>query len=83
MTAPNNQPLSKENLDKFKVYVRSNGGAGVFSIVLEDKNVQDKHVQFCKELAEKSKNAEAVELADIMLGLSKSQRIKLANTLKL
>lgn len=81
MTAPNNQPLSKENFDRFARYQRDMGGNSVFHIVLEDKNIKDSHVKFCRDLAVKRNDVEGLALADILMGMSKSQRIKLANKL--
>lgn len=79
MTAPNNQPLSKEDYQRFRSYVKQN--PRTFHIVLEDYNVKNNHVEFCKGLAEKADDAEGIALADILLGLSKSQRLKLAKKL--
>lgn len=81
MTAPNNQPLSKEDFARFKRYQANTGGNSVFHIVLENKNIKDSHVKFCRELAVKRKDQEGLELADILMGLSKSQRLKLASKL--
>ena len=84
MTAPNNQPLSKEAFNRFKAYQQQqhfNNGSSCFHIVLENKNIKDSHVQFCRELAVKRNDQEALELADILLSLSKSQRLKLASKL--
>lgn len=83
MTAPNNQPLSKKNFDRFKAYQRQHGGngTGCFHMVLENKNIKDGHIKFCRELAVKRSDQEALELADILLSLSKSQRLKLASKL--
>lgn len=81
MTAPNNQPLSKEDFSRFARYQRDMGSNGVFHIVLEDKNIKDSHVKFCRDLAVKRNDVEGLALADILMGMSKSQRIKLANKL--
>lgn len=81
MTAPNNQPLSKENLDKFKAYKRSQGAWGNLHIVMDDKNIKNNHVQWCLEQCKKKGDAAGLELAEILVGLSKSQRIKLINQL--
>lgn len=81
MTAPNNQPLSKEDYMRFVHYQRDNRGNSVFHIVLENKNIKDSHVNFCRDLAVKRNDVEGLALADILLGMSKSQRIKLANKL--
>lgn len=78
MTAPKNQPLDKVTLDRFKAYLRANPSWGNLHIVLDDKNVKDGHVQFCRQQAVKAKDTEGVELADILLTQSKSQRLKLA-----
>ena len=81
MTAPNNQPLSKEDFSRFARYQRDMGGNSVFHIVLEDKNIKNSHVKFCRDLAVKRNDVEGLALADILMGMSKSQRIKLANKL--
>lgn len=81
MTAPKNKPLSKEDFVRFKRYQSANSGNSVFHIVLENKNIKDKHVEFCRKLAVKRNDQEGLELADILLAMSKSQRIKLANKL--
>lgn len=78
MTAPTNQPLSKENLDKFKQYKRTHAEWKNLHIVMEDKNIKDSHVQFCIDQCVKKSDTDGLELANILMGLSKSQRIKLA-----
>lgn len=79
MTAPKNQPLSKEDFTRFKRYQSNQGSTSVFHIVLENKNIKDCHVKFCRELAVKRKDEEGLKLADILMGMSKSQRLKLAS----
>lgn len=81
MTAPNNQPLSKEDFSRFARYQRDMGGNSVFHIVLEDKNIKDSHVKFCRDLAVKRGDVEGLALTDILMGMSKSQRLKLASKL--
>lgn len=79
MTAPNNQPLSREDKDRFKAYYhKANNGWGPLNLVLKSSaNVKDSHVAFCRQSAVEACDNEAVELADILAGMSKSQRIKL------
>lgn len=81
MTAPTNQPLSKENFDKFKLYKRMKGTWDNLHIVMEDKNIKNNHVQWCLDQCQKKEDVSGAELAQILLGLSKSQRIKLVNQL--
>lgn len=79
MTAPTNQPLDKVTLERFKAYKKANPSWGHLHIVLDDGNVKDGHVRSCREMALKANDTEGVELADILLTQSKSQRIKLGN----
>jgi hypothetical protein len=80
MTAPNNKPMSLEEKTRFTNYYKEKGSWGNLHIVLDDKNVKDKHVAACMEFAEKSGDEEGYNLADILRTMSKSQRLKLANT---
>ena len=79
MTAPNNQPLSREDKDRFKAYYnRGERGWGPLSLVLKSSlNVKDGHVAACRTAAVEACDDEAVALADILATMSKSQRIKL------
>lgn len=59
-------------------YAKSgNGVGGSLHIVLEDGNVEDHHVRWCLECAEKHGDTDGVELAKLLLAMSKTQRLKL------
>lgn len=57
-------------------YVEDNWG-GNLHIVLDDGNVKDSNVQFCLNQAEENGDVKGVELAKILLQMSKTQRLKL------
>jgi hypothetical protein len=54
-----------------------NIAGGSLHIVLEDKNVQDDSVRFCIEWAKKGGDIYGVLLGEILLRMSKTQRLKL------
>ena len=80
MTAPNNKPLTVEDSHRFADYYKANKGWSNLHIVLDDKNVKDKHVAACMEFAAGEGDNEGYYLAELLLGMSKSQRMKLAKT---
>lgn len=80
MTAPINKPITKEQLDRFKAYKKKNCGWGHLHLVLGNLNIQDKHVEFCGEMAAKNSDEEGCYLASLLKTMSKSQRIKLSKT---
>ncbi|MGL5881286.1 MAG: hypothetical protein ACRC2V_26425 [Xenococcaceae cyanobacterium] len=55
----------------------SNGSGGSLHIVLEDNNVQDSSVYFCIEWAKKDSDIYGVLLGEVLLRMSKTQRLKL------
>jgi hypothetical protein len=52
---------------------------GCLHIVLDDDNIKDKSVEFCIGVAEQAGHADCLELARLLLKLSKTQRIKLGD----
>lgn len=78
MTAPFNKPISTDDLERFKAYKLANPTWGIFHVVLEDKNVENKHVDTAAQKAYIAKDREAHHLANVLRGMSKSQRLKLA-----
>lgn len=54
-----------------------NGAWGHLHIVLDDANLSNDSVKFCKECAEKSGDADGALLADVLLLMSKTQRGRL------
>jgi hypothetical protein len=62
----------------YAVYDSDGGGAGCcLHIVLDDGNIQDDHVQYCLEKARLANHPNCVALAEALLSMSKTQRLKL------
>ncbi len=74
------KPQIPEVLQKFVAYFTArasdslSGGWGCLHLVLEDDNVDDGSVIFCRESAVRANDVDAVELCDILLQMSPSQR---------
>lgn len=81
MSAPNNKPVSPENLVRFEAYREKNPAWGCLHIVLEDGNIKDKDVQHCIDSARRQGDEEGVYLGEVLLTLSKSQRWNLPRKL--
>ena len=64
-------------IERFAAYNRIHGAWGSLHIVLDDGNVRDDHVTFCREYATKNGDTEGAELAEILLTMSKTQRLRL------
>ena len=59
-------------------YAKSgNNVGGSLHIVLEDGNVSDSNVEFCREWAEEREDHDGVALAKLLLRMSRTQRRKL------
>lgn len=71
------KPTIPEVVDRFRQYYDKNPTWGSLHIVLDDGNVHDDHVQFCVDYARIENDNEGLELALILLQMSKTQRIKL------
>lgn len=56
-----------------------NGVGGNLHIVLDDGNVEDSHVRFCLDRAHEAGDADGIALAGLLLRMSRTQRLKLAN----
>jgi hypothetical protein len=54
--------------------IGSNGAGGSLHIVLDDGNIEDRHVDFCIETAIKEGDALAIVLGRIIRRMSKTQR---------
>jgi len=78
MTAPNNKPVPKELMDRFRAYHDKNSTWGSVHIVLDDGNIRDHHCQSCVDYAKETGDAEGQFLAEQLLKMSKSQRYKVA-----
>ena len=77
MTAPNRQPVAPDVLLRFGRYWDEHLAWGSLHIVLEDDNVDDHHVDFCENWAIDHDDHEGYELALLLKGMSKSQRLGL------
>jgi len=74
-TIPEVTPLVKDYYRK-----EGNGVGGSLHIVLEDANVNDSDVLFCLQWAKDNNDTDGVRLAELLLQMSKTQRLKIANT---
>lgn len=74
-----------EILEKVKAYyaLPENGVGGNLHIVLDDGNIEVRNIEFCKELCIKERDKEGLELCDILLSASKTQRNFVYNSSKL
>ncbi len=71
------KPTLDAQVARFAEYLRRYQAWGSLHIVLADGNVGDDSVLFCKEFALEQGDTEGVELADVLLQMSKTQRRKL------
>lgn len=55
------------------------GLGGNLHIVIEDQNIRDSDIQFCKEQAEAEGDELGVLIADALMQMSKTQRLKIAS----
>lgn len=71
-TVPEVRPLVKA------LFASEHGSVGgCLHIVLDDGNVQDHDVQFCLDYAKEQGCQQCMELAAILLKMSRTQRLKL------
>lgn len=61
----------------FENYFASNPAWGSLHIVLDDGNINDSSVKYCFEHARDVGDIEGARLAEVLLQLSKTQRLKL------
>lgn len=71
------KPSIPEVVPLFLPYYTKHDAWGSLHIVLDDGNVDDSHVRFCMESAKENGDFEGYTLASILLGMSKTQRLKL------
>lgn len=72
-TVPEVLPLVLEYVSR-----PENGAGGSLHIILEDQNVTDADVRFCLEHARECGDADGVALAELLLRMSRTQRLKLS-----
>lgn len=77
MTAPNHKPISEENLNRFKAYYAKRFNWGNLIPVLRTGKIKDKDVEACKDACIRFDDEQGAALCDVLMGLSKSQRLKL------
>jgi hypothetical protein len=75
-TIPEVMPLIQEFYRK-----PGNGNGGVLHIVLEDGNVEDGHVRFCLQQARNQGDTDGIQIAELLLRMSKTQRGKISGKL--
>lgn len=75
-----NKPTIPEVLDLFIAYKNKpeNICWGNLHIVLDDQNVADIFVDFCKNQALEKGDEDGVRLCNILLSMSKTQRLKIS-----
>jgi hypothetical protein len=73
------KPTIPDVIDRFRAYHAKpeNSVWGSLHIVLEDMNIKDSSILFCKQWAKDHNDPEGEALADILLTLSWTQRRKL------
>lgn len=71
------KPTIPEVLDRFRAYHPANLAWGHLHVVLDDGNVRDDSVFFCFSLAWAAQDREGIELALLLLRMSRTQRLKL------
>lgn len=71
------KPTIPEVIDQFRAYHETNLAWGSLHIVLDDGNIQDESVIYCRNYALAQGDADGVVLADILLSMSKTQRLKI------
>ena len=74
--------ITQEIKEKFQKYKNKNSSWGSLHIVLDDNNIQDSSVLFCKQYAAEQNDYDGELLADILLQMSKTQRLKIGNIIK-
>jgi adenine-specific DNA methylase len=73
LTIPEVLPLIKKFAN-----TEGNEVGGKLHIVLDDENIEDNHIEFCLEQAIREKDNLGIEVAETLLKMSKTQRLKLA-----
>lgn len=69
--------LTPELKARFARYYEKNGAWGSLHIVLDDGNLADDQVRSCEGWAEERGDFEGMELAKILLQMTKTQRAKI------
>lgn len=78
MSKPNATITVPDVLDRFRAYHAHEPVWGSLHIVLDDGNIDNASVRFCAKWASEHGDAEGIELAEILLQMSGTQRRKIA-----
>lgn len=71
------KPTVPDVMPLVRAYYETHLTGGHLHIVLDDGNVADHHIHFCRAEAEKAGDPEGVALADALLLMSERQRLKI------
>ena len=72
------KPTIPEVLPLVQALYRRHAAGCCLHIVLDDGNVKDDSVRFCQKTAAERHHPRCLSLADILLAMSKTQRLKLS-----
>lgn len=75
------KPTVPEVLPKVKAYLKLPGNiiGGSLHAYLDDGNTKESDIRWCLEYAQERGDKEGIELAEILLRMSRTQRIKIAD----
>ena len=84
MSRPTDKVTIPEVLGRFVAYYKKpeNKAWGPLHLVLEDGNIEDRHVNYCLEEAKKAGDEEGAFLARTLLKMTKSQRSRLPGAVR-
>jgi hypothetical protein len=73
------KPTIPDVVERFATYHQQPGNEvwGSLHIVLDDGNIRRSDVEFCRDAANERGDIEGVALAELLLSMSKTQRLKL------
>lgn len=75
---PKDRPSVPEVAELARAYYEKpgNGCGGSLHIVLDDGNLEDGHIEFCRTYAAERDDADGVRLAELLLQMTPTQRHK-------
>lgn len=77
-----NRPSIPDVRARFAAYLQTHPAWGSLHVVLDDGNIEDCFVRYCLDRAVEMNDAEGIELAIILLTMSKTQRLKLGRSIR-
>jgi hypothetical protein len=74
-----------ELINKALIYhhLPGNGVGGNLHIILDDGNIKNNHIQYCLEISKEKNDKLGIELCELLLKATKTQRQKLVNSYNL